>query len=71
MRRRITRKPCGYGLCCVHDDGSVGWFIDKNADPLCFDSEEEAQRELSRLKRDKHYSWNGVFDVRLFDGQFK
>ena len=65
--KKTDNKPV-WAICIHHSDGTFGWLIGEDADVKTYSTPEEAEKDLKRMKRGDHYSWNVQTEVKEFTG---
>ncbi len=67
MARKIKVVECDkYGIKVTHRDGTAGWVVGADGQPLLLATEKEANKALKGLKQ-MDYSWNCEVAVCKYD----
>ena len=73
MARKIVCKDESsvFAVCVKHPDGTVGWLLgngERGTEVKTYPSKEAAEKAITQLKKNPHYSWSLPMEAQEFSG---
>lgn len=64
-KRQTDGKPA-WGIYIYYPDNTCGWIVGEGANVITYPTQEEAEKSLKQMKRNKKYSWSLPIEVKEF-----